>query len=150
MSAVNDLISVEEFVRGVSPTSATEKQTVPKKPTANLFVIRQQDERRTSETRFHFRIDREYQLVYYGTDAADTLAKMDALSTALYKTELIPIKDSLRYLRVESFSISAPFRTDNELDAIIAVLAVTVREARDQETYDKIARVYTRFQLGGN
>ncbi|MGF9711625.1 hypothetical protein [Paenibacillus naphthalenovorans] len=145
MTLVNDLISVENFVKAKFPTAVTEKQTPPKKPVANTFVIRFQNDSRESETRFHYRTDREYQIVYFGADASDVLTKMDALSKALYQIQLIPINGSLRYIRIESFSFSQPFETDNKLFACIGVLSTQVREARDQQVYEKIMHVYTRY-----
>lgn len=146
MALVNELISVENFVKAKFPTAHTEKQTPPKQPTANTFVIRYLDGRLTSETAYHFRTDREYQIVYYGADAADVLTKMDALSTALYQVKLIPINGSLRYIRVETFAFSQPFQTDNDkLFACIGVLSTQVREARDQIAYEKIQNVFARY-----
>lgn len=147
MALINDLVSVENFVKSVSPTSITEKQTVPLKPAANTFVIRFQNDSRELETAYHYRIDREYQIVYLGANPADVLTKMDALSKALYQTKLIPINGSMRYIHVESFSISQPFQTDNDLYAVIGVLATEIREARDQATYEKIAQVYTQLTI---
>lgn len=145
MTLINDIISVENFVKAKFPTALTEKQTPPKQPPPGLFVIRLQNDRRESETRLHFRTDRDYQIVYYAKTAPDVLAKMDALSTALYQTQLIPISGSLRYIRVESFTFSQPFLTQNDLYAGIGVLSTQVRQARDQQAYDKIQHVYARY-----
>jgi hypothetical protein len=145
VTLVNDIVSVENFVKSVNPTALTFKQTPPKEPVPNTFVIRFQSESRESETALHWRTEREYQIIYFGADAADVLTKMDALSKALYQTLLIPIDGSLRYIRVESFSLSQPFLTDNKLFACIGVLSTTIREARDQATYEKIMHVNTRF-----
>lgn len=149
MSLINELESVEAFVKTVHPTSATEKQTVPRKPHPDLFVIRFQNDDRTSETAYHYRIDREYQIVYIGDSEADVITKMDALSTALYQRQLILINGSLRNLCVESFSFSQPFRTENELVACIGVLAVEVREARNQSEDPLIQHVYVRQTTTG-
>lgn len=144
MALVNDLLSIEDFVKAQFPTAHTEKQTVPLKPAPNTFVIRYLGESREVETAAHYRIDREYDVVYLGATAADVLTQMDALGRALYQTKLIPIKDSLRYIRVESFSTSQPFETENDLFACIAVLQTEIREARDQAEYDLIQHVYAR------
>lgn len=145
MTLVNDLVSIENFVKTVHPTAHTEKQTVPLLPVANTFVIRFQDERRESETAYHYRIDREYQIVYLGANAPDVLTKIDVLGRAIYQARVLPISGSLRYLSVESFSFGQPFQTDNNLHAGIAVLTTEVREARDQPTYQKIMNVHTRY-----
>jgi hypothetical protein len=146
LSLINDIESVEAFVKSVHAASTTYKQTVPRTQTANMFVIRFQGDSRELETAAHYRIDREYQIVYFGADETDVLAKMDALSKALYQRKLIGIKDSLRYIRVESFSFSQPFKTENALYACIGVLSTEVREARDQATYTKIMQVNARFE----
>ncbi|NHN31131.1 hypothetical protein [Paenibacillus agricola] len=145
MTLVNELGSVEAFVKALFPSVVTVKQTVPLQPVAGTFVIRFQNGSTESETAHHFRNSRDYQLVYFGTSAADVLAKMDAVSSALYQTLLIPISGSLRYIRVDQFSMSAPFKTDNDVHAIIGVLSTEVRQARTQQVYDKIAQVYTRY-----
>lgn len=145
MTLVNELASVEAFVRAKLPTVATVKQTVPLKPEPGTFVIRFQNGSTESETAAHFRHDRDYQFVYFGTSAADVLTKMDTVAGALYQTLLIPINGSLRYIRVDQFSMSAPFKTENDVHAVIGVLSTEVREARTQQAYDKIAHVYTQF-----
>ncbi|MEW9697945.1 hypothetical protein [Paenibacillus sp. SI8] len=145
MSLINDIQSVELFVKSVHPTAIIEKQTAPLKPTANTFVIRFLSDSTESETRFHTRTDREYQFLCYGQSAQEVLAKMDMLRKALYQTLLIPIKDSLRYIRVESFSLSQPLKTDNELFAMVGVLSTQIREARTQEQYDKMTQIHLRI-----
>lgn len=149
MSLITDITSIEDFVKSAFPSAATYKQDVPRKPAPNTFVIRFLSDSRELETTKTYRIDREYQVIYIGTDAPDVLTQMDSLSKALYQTKLIPLNDdSLRYIRVESFSISQPFREETaDLYACIGVLSTEIREARDQATYDKIMHVYSRITL---
>lgn len=144
MTLVNDLFSVEDFVKTAFPTATTEKQTVPKKPAPNTFVIRFLNESPDSETAAHVRKDRDYQIVYFADNAADVLMAMSAMSDAFYRKNVIPIKDSLRYIRVESFSFSQPFETDNKLFACIGVLSTQVRENRKQEPVPLINEIYIR------
>ena len=56
---VNELQSVETFIRGLYP-STTYKQTVPKKPIADTFVIRLLTDSRVNETHTSIRVDRTY------------------------------------------------------------------------------------------
>lgn len=139
---VNELQLVESFIRGLYP-STTYKQTVPKKPTADTFVIRLLADGRTNETHVSIRVERTYQVVYYGTTPADVLTKMDALSRAIYQTEQIPINASTRVIRVGAFSYSAPFETENDLYASIGVMETQVREVRTQEASPLIGEVRT-------
>lgn len=146
MTIVNELESVERFVKTQFPAASTVLQTPLKGPAADEFLIRFLNETRQSETRYHTRADREYQIVYYGASAPDVLDRMDALSDALYRYQLIPINGSLRYIRVGSFSISQPFETEGkQLFACIGVLQTEIREARTQEQYEKIMHIYTRY-----
>ncbi|WP_337102332.1 hypothetical protein [Paenibacillus sp. YIM B09110] len=141
---VNELQSIETFIRGLYP-STTYKQTPPKKPVADTFVIRMQTDSRVSETYLTMRVDRTYQVIYYGAQPADVLTRMDELSRAIYQTEQIPINASTRFIRIGAFSFSAPFETDNGLYACIGVLETAVREGRTQETSPLIGEVTTNL-----
>jgi hypothetical protein len=145
-SIVTDLESIEQYVTPLFPAAAIYLQYVPPQPTANSLSIRFQGADTGTETAYHMARRREYQLVYFGASNIDVLTKMDELDRKLNNDLVIPIKDSTRYLRVESFSLSQPFKTENGVDAIIGVLAVTVREARDQQQYEKIMNVYARHE----
>lgn len=128
------------------PAATIYLQYVPAQPTANSLSIRLQSADTETETLYHMARHREYQFVYFGASNVDVITKMDELDRKLNNDLLIPIKDSLRYMRVESFSLSQPFKTENGIDAIIGVLSVTVREARDQEQFEKIMNVYARHE----
>lgn len=143
---VNELQSVETFIRGIYP-STTYKQTVPKKPVADTFVIRLLLDGRASETHTSIRVERTYQIVYYGATPADVLTKMDTLSRAIYQTEQIPINASTRFIRVGAFSYSAPFQTEGDLYASIGVMETQVREDRTQAASPLIAGVRTTINM---
>jgi hypothetical protein len=145
VSIVTDLESIEQYIQPLFPATTIHLQYIPPQPTARSLSIRFQIGNTETETLYHMARNREYQIVYFGTSNIDVLAKMDALDRKLNNDLLIPIKDSLRYLRVESFSLSQPFKTENGIDAMIGVLSVTVREARDQQQYEKIMNVYGRY-----
>lgn len=144
MSIEIEMESIEQYVAPLFPAASVFLQYVPPQPTANSLSIRFQGNDTETETSYHMARHREFQIIYFGTSNINVLMKMDALDRKLNNDLVIPIKDSLRYLRIESFSLSQPFKTENGIDAIIGVLAVTVREARDQQQYEKIMNVYTR------
>ncbi|QDX93636.1 hypothetical protein EEL30_15825 [Brevibacillus laterosporus] len=146
MSVVTELESVGSFVSAVVPKVAL-KYDVPKQPTKDTLVVRVQSSSPESETRYHYRIDRDYQIVVYGVDSASALTKMGDIERVLNdKTMLIPVKGSTRYIRIGAFSFSMTFATEGGLSACIAVLSTEVREARTQEQYDKIMHVYGRIE----
>ncbi|WP_433943608.1 hypothetical protein [Paenibacillus sp. SN-8-1] len=138
MSVVTDMGAIEAFIKTQFPAATTGKQVVPKQPPANSFYVRMLDEDRETETRYHYRVDRAYQIVHVASRPDTVLANMDALGRALYQTELIGS------IRINSFSVSQPAETDNALYVIIGVLDTSVRESRDQPVWPKINNVGLR------
>jgi hypothetical protein len=145
-SIVTDIESIEQYVAPLFPSASIYLQYVSAQPTANSLSIRFQGANTETETLYHMARHREYQIVYFGTSNVDVITKMDALDRKLNNDLVIPIKDSLRYMRIESFSLSQPFVTESGINAMIGVLAITVREARDQQQYEKIMNVYARHE----
>lgn len=145
---LNEMVSIKEFIKEVLPDADIKLQNVPEKPTPNTLVIRFQNDNREVETAFHVVAEREYQIICYGDKAPEVLTKMDGLSRKfLYGRTIIPIKNSLRYIRVAGFSFGRIFKTEQDnLEACIGVLNTEIREARDQQTYDKIMQVSARFK----
>lgn len=92
------------------------------------------------------RRSRDYQIVYYGSNVEEVLTRMDKFERIVLNNLMIPIASSLRYIRVEGFSFGTPMKTESGVDVILGVLQTTVREARDQTTYDKIRHVYARYE----
>lgn len=132
------MVAIEAYIKALFPSATTGKQDVPAQPPANSFYVRLLDEDRETETRYHFRIDRAYQIVHVAQRPDIVLANMDALSTAVYQTELIGD------IRINAFSISQPAKTENGLFVIIGVLDTSVRQARIQPQYPKINSVGIR------
>jgi hypothetical protein len=147
MALMNELASVASFVASAVP-GASVKYEVPTQPTKDTLVVRVQNTDTESETGYHYRVERTYQIVAYGVDSPACLTKMDAITRKVNDgTTLIPINGSLRYIRCGPFAFGAAFRTESGLWACIGVLQTEVREARTQEQYDKIMHVYPRYEL---
>ncbi len=142
------MASVKDFIAEKYPDVNTILQNVPEQPTSNTLVIRFQRDNREIETSFGVVAEREYQIIYFGERAPDVLTVMDGLSRKfLYGRTVIPIKNSLRYIRVAGFNFGQIFKTEQDnIEACIGVLQTEVREARDQQTYDKIMKVYARYE----
>lgn len=148
MTLLNELSSVGAYVKSVLPSNAQLKYDVPTQPTKDTVVVRMLTTDTESETAYHYRVDRTYQVVIYGADSPTVLEKMDAVSRKVNDgTTLIPIAGSLRYIRTDGFGYGATFRTESGLYACVGVLQTDVREARTQEQYDKIMHVYPRYEL---
>lgn len=119
---------------------------MPAKPAPGTYGIRLFNTAATDETAYHYRVDRTFQIIYFGASPTDVLQKIDALGDALYGVRVLPIdKDSNRYLRIGSFSYTQLFQTENDLYARIGVLDCTVRKARTQPEYQKIMHIYARY-----
>ena len=142
MSVVSELNSIYDFLKAAYPTATVERQDVPESPKADLFVVRLQHNETQTETRASYRNDREFQLIYFGKSSVDVLTKVDELSRLFNNGRFaIPIRGSLRYIRVKTFSFTTPFKSASGINAVIAVLQTETREARDLPTYEKIAQV---------
>jgi hypothetical protein len=141
-SIINEVESVGAFVAPVFPGAKVWYQNVPIEPVANELVVRYLSSDNTTETGYHYRLNRDYQIVYFAQNEFACLQKFEALERRINDTLVIPLKNSERYLRLESFSFSQPFKTEaGTVTAILGVLSVHVREARTQETSEKINNV---------
>ncbi len=125
-------------------------QEVPEQPAPDSFYVRFQNDNRTAGTSQTIVTQREYQIIHFNA-VPTVLARMDTLSRkCLYGRTLIPInEDARRYARVSSFSFGNVLDTEGSdtLKAVVGVLSLEVREARDAETYEKIQQIFTRYTI---
>jgi hypothetical protein len=142
LSVVTELNSIYDVLKANYPTAKIARQDVPTSPVANTFVVRLQYADSKTETRSTFINSREFQLIYFGTSSVDVITKADELNKSFNNDRLvIPIRGSLRYMRVKAFSYGTAFKSAGGVDAVIAVLQTETREARDLPTYEKIKQV---------
>lgn len=138
---VSEIDSLADYVSELGFTRIW-KQTTPSKYTENELMIRFMSDSSTSETGYHNRIDREYQVIYTGESERACIEIASELQRKLNNPIAIRIKDLKRFLRLESFSMSRPFKTeDGEVFAIIGVLNAHVRVAREFEAVEKMNEV---------
>ncbi|GIP55249.1 hypothetical protein [Paenibacillus vini] len=135
MALIEDIVAIEALVKAKFPDATTTKQTVPTAPVHNSFVIRFLNDDRETETRYHYRIDRDYQIVYFATKPEQVLPKMDALARAFYEA------DTIGRMRVESFAFSQPAKTEGGIYVSIGILETAVRESRTQPQYPKMNKI---------
>lgn len=142
MSVVNELNSIHDYLKTLFPTATIERQDVPNEPKPNTFVVRTQDNESKAETSLTHVNAREFQLIYFGSSSVDVLTKVDEFDRKLNDNRrVIPIKGSLRYIRVKAFSFGATFKSASNVSAVIGVIQTETREARDLPTYQKIMSV---------
>lgn len=148
LDIITEMASIKNFISEKYPNTRIILQNVPAQPAPDTLVIRFQGDSRDAETPFHMLSEREYQIIYFNERAPDVLAKMDGLSRGfLYGRTVIPIRNSLRYIRIARFGFGQIFKTEHaDLEACIGVLQTEVRETRDRETFDKIMKVYAKYE----
>ena len=139
---VLEVESLRDFVADSTLYTRIWMQTLPAKYTAGELSIRFIGDDTASETGYHYRIDREYQFVYFGTSERDCIIKASALQRKINSTHIIPLKGSSRFIRNGLFALQQPFKTEgSEVFAIIGVLHAEMREARHFEVATKIGGI---------
>lgn len=117
---------------------------MPAKYIPRQAVIQLQSSGNNLETGLHYRLERRFQIVYFGEKEIDCITNMNLLEQQLNNDMVVPLRgatEETRYLRIGSFSLSQPFKTEGGVFAIVGVLNATVREKRPQIQYDKINSV---------
>lgn len=142
-SITNELESIAEFIEPLFAGADVHYQQVPVEPKGNVLAVRYMTTTSATETNYHFRLNRDFQIVYFAKNEFDCLLKFEKLERHLNNALVIPIKGTAdRYLRVDNFAFSQPFKTEaGKVSAMIGVLSVHLREARDQVISPKIAGV---------
>ncbi|UQZ84015.1 hypothetical protein SK3146_03227 [Paenibacillus konkukensis] len=144
MSLITEIGSIEAFLQAKFPAAIIVKHTEPAEPAGSTFLLRLVSDTRKSETNLLVRTERTYQIMYWADDANSALETMDTLSAALYQTQLIPVTRASRFIRVVSFSFAQPALADNGLYVCTGTLLTEARQARSQESYEKIQHVYAQ------
>lgn len=141
-SLIKEVESIAAYIESLFPTADIHYQQVPIEPAADTLVIRYIDTQSTSESGFHYRLDRTFQIVYFAKNDFVCMQQTESLESKLNSGLVIPILGSDRFLRLESFNLSQPFKTESgTVSAIIGVLSANLREAREQPKYPKIMNV---------
>lgn len=140
-SIPNEIESIFTYVEDLFFGATVSYQKIPAELKPNLITLGYATGNSTTETGASYRLERDYQFVYFDSSELKCLDKGDALQRKLNNALVIPILGSTRYLRVGSFSLSQPFKTESGMYAIIGMLSVELREERDQPTYEKIKQV---------
>jgi hypothetical protein len=142
LSLVNEINSICDFIKAKYPTAKIKQQDVPTQPVANTFVVRIQYNNSQTETRNSYVNSREFQIYYFGTSSVDVATKADELNRLFLNEQMvIPIRGSLRYIRVKAFSFGAPTVSASGVNLSLGVLQTETREARDLPTYEQINSV---------
>ncbi|MFZ4454334.1 hypothetical protein [Salibacterium aidingense] len=148
---LNELNALVTLFSDAFPDAKIIRQTLPRQPEPNTFVIRFQSASIENETALTYVETREWQIIYVsGTAETDDQNVFRALRRSEKLTigdprMVIPINDgSLRYMRVANFGISQVAELEGEQKSGLGVLQTTVRKARDIETYEKITETGVR------
>lgn len=137
---VAELTAIGQTIQAALPSVVLKYQHVPEQPTAGVLVVRLADDSVTTETSYHYRIDRSYQLVYFGTSETDCLRQMEAIKLAVNDNLKIPYNDT-DYITISGFGASQPSKSDSGAFFVLAIVRGTVRQARTQPNATKISDV---------
>jgi hypothetical protein len=149
-SVINEIESITEFIEPLFAGVSVHYQQVPVEPSPNSLVVRYLMGANETETNYHYRLDRHYQIVYFDHSEFACLQKFEQLEREINNILVIPLKESDRYLRLDSFSFSQPFHTESgTVTAILGVLQAHIRESREQPFVQKINNVYPDINKGG-
>jgi len=134
--------SIRDFVAPELPGATFKLQHMPDAYKTNELAIELAPSSSTNETRAHYRLNRVYQLAYFGTSKLDCVTKMQELERKFNDKQMIQLGTTGRYLRISSFSLSQSFKTETTgVYAIIGMLEAELRETRTQPQYEKINSV---------
>lgn len=158
---VDEMEAILAWLRAEFPEIPTDQfglQEIPEKPPVDSFYLRFQNDNREHVTSNSIVTRREYQVIHFNAlpgvrpqKGVDLLSRMDALSRKLiFGRMVIPInEESRRYIRIDSFSFGNVLDTEDTgtLKAVIGVLNVESRSARDAQSYEKIRQIYARYVI---
>ncbi|WP_336638388.1 hypothetical protein [Lysinibacillus fusiformis] len=129
------------------------KQDLPLKYVANTIGVRWQGDSDGEFTQAAYEISRIYQVIYFGNNEVDCINKAKMIRSKLsdYLSKKVKLRGSDDYMTLESFNMSAPFKTDTDgVYAVVGVLNASMLEAYAKPTYTKMNEVITTIIEGGN
>lgn len=129
------------------------KQDLPLKYVANTIGIRWQGDSDDDFTQAAYEINRIYQVIYFGNNEVDCINKAKMIRSKLsdYLSKKVKLRGSDDFMTLESFNMSAPFKTDTDgVYAVVGVLNASLLEAYTKPTYTKMNEVITTIIEGGN
>ena len=132
-------MALRDFVKDTAEYSRIWLQTIPEKYVAGEMIIRYVGDTSVDETGYHYRLDRDYQIVYFGDSELDCLQKASAIQRKVNNHKQVRLEDSGRYMTLESFSFSQPTKAEGgDVYFIIGILQARVRQARDFSQEEKM------------
>lgn len=135
----DEIMALRDLVAGVGFTT-TWLAHLPDKYTAGELSIRNIGSDTASETGYHYRLDREYQFVFFGKSERECASYASKLQRAINSAFKIPYGtgEGSGYMSLGSFSCTQPFKTEDDVSiyGVIGVLQAEVRESRDFSAYE--------------
>lgn len=128
------------------------KQDLPKAYVANTIGIRWQGDSDDDFTQAAYEINRIYQVIYFGNSEVDCLNKAKSIRSKLsdYLSKKVQLRGSDDFMTLESFNMSAPFKTDTDgVYAVVGVLNASLLEAYTQPHYEKMKEIHAAINEGG-
>jgi hypothetical protein len=136
---LEELDGISEFIKAMYPSSDIKKQTVPLNPALGTFVVRFNRDNKELETAARYVSRKIWEITYFAYDVRDALQVMDFIThTCSDQRLMIPIPNSLSYIRVKSVGFTQPILNENDEHIIMGEFHTETRTALSQEMYDTI------------
>ncbi|WP_232696176.1 hypothetical protein [Brevibacillus daliensis] len=138
-SLIKEIEAVGAIVRQAIPNAIVKYQHIPEEPGKDMCVVQYISGGNESETAYHYRIDRTFRIVWFGTSEVDCIRKLEIMERTFGNT--LQFKADGYRVITKSFGASQPFQTTGGAFAILATLQAELRQARPQETYEKMQKI---------
>lgn len=137
-----EIETLRDLVADTADYSRIWLQFIPSKYTAGELSIRYAGDSSFDETGYHYRLDRDYQFVYFGDSEFDCIRKASAIQRKVNNAKPLRIKDSDNVMRLGSFSFGRPYQAEDDIVYfIIGISQAQVRQAREFDPVEKIQEI---------
>lgn len=136
----DDILALRTLIASHLPaTTRYHLQDVPESPVAGSLAIRLTNQTSAEFTGAATRIERIYQLIYFGKTNIDVIDTADTIRRLVSKQTKLAVGSD--YSTLGSLGLSQPFKTESGLDAAIFVLPMTFVEHREVDDVPKMDEI---------
>lgn len=143
MSLLDEVNKVAGMILEKYPDATVYRLGEPSHTQNGVFLVQLKQEIRKHETRAHSLVERQYLITCYDETIEQVMIAMDELSRYLMNERIeLPVRDSTKqHVRIDSFSITSTYKTQNEQFACEGLVLTQARELRQTEKAEKIKQV---------
>lgn len=143
MSLLDEVNKVADMILEKYPDATVYRLGEPSHTENGVFVVQLKQEIRKHEARAHSLVERQYLITCYDESIEQVIITMEKLSRYLMNERIeLPVRDSTKHVRIDSFSITSTYKAQNELFACEGLVLTQARELREIEKAEKIKQVF--------